>query len=118
MEYVYAFLTGGTICALVQILLDRTRLMPGRIMVLLVCSGAVLGACNLYQPFQELAGAGASVPLPGFGNLLWNGVKEAVDKEGLQGIFTGGLTASAAGITAALVFGYLGSLIFDPKMKK
>ena len=118
MEYVKAFIIGGLICALVQILLDRTKLMPGRIMVLLVCTGAVLGALGVYQPFQEFAGAGASVPLCGFGNLLWKGVKEAIDKEGFIGIFMGGFKASAVGISAALVFGYLASLIFEPKMKK
>lgn len=118
MDYINAFWVGGLICALAQILLDRTRLMPGRVMVLLVCTGTVLGALRIYQPFQEFAGAGASVPLTGFGNLLWKGVQEAVDKEGFIGIFTGGLKASAAGITAALVFGYLASLIFEPKMKK
>ena len=118
MYYFKAFLIGGLICALAQILLDRTKLMPGRIMVLLVCSGAVLGALGLYPPFQEFAGAGASVPLIGFGNLLWNGVREAVDQEGFLGIFLGGFKASAAGISAALVFGYLASLVFEPKMKK
>lgn len=118
MDYIKAFLIGGLICALVQILLDRTKLMPGRIMVLLVCGGAVLGALKLYQPFLDFAGAGASVPLTGFGNLLWKGVKEAVDKEGFIGIFLGGFKASAAGISAALIFGYLASLVFDPKMKK
>ena len=118
MDYFNAFWIGGLICALVQILLDRTKLMPGRVMVLLVCGGAILGALKIYQPFKELAGAGASVPLLGFGNLLWNGVKEAVDQEGIIGIFTGGLGASAAGITAALVFGYLAALVFEPKMKK
>ena len=118
MDYLKAFFFCGLICALAQILLDRTKLMPGRIMVLLVCSGAVLGALQIYQPFQEFAGAGASVPLIGFGNLLWNGVREAVDKEGFIGIFLGGFKASAAGISAALIFGYLASLIFDPKMKK
>ncbi|MCF2554158.1 stage V sporulation protein AE [Faecalicatena contorta] len=118
MDYINAFWVGGLICALTQILLDRTKLMPGRIMVLLVCSGAVLGALHIYQPFQEFAGAGASVPLCGFGNLLWKGVKEAVDKEGFIGIFMGGFKASAVGICAALVFGYLASLIFDTKMKK
>ena len=87
-------------------------------MVLLVCSGAVLGFCNLYEPFQTFAGAGASVPLLGFGNVLWKGVKEAVDKNGFLGIFLGGFKASAAGISAALIFGYLASLIFEPKMKK
>ena len=118
MDYFKAFLIGGLICALAQILLDRTKLMPGRIMVLLVCSGAVLGALGLYPPFQEFAGAGASVPLIGFGNLMWNGVREAVDQEGFLGIFLGGFKASAAGISAALVFGYLASLVFEPKMKK
>lgn len=82
MEYVHAFWVGGLICAAVQILMDRTKLMPGRIMVLLVCSGAVLGFLNIYGPFQKFAGAGASVPLLGFGNVLWNGVKEAVEKMG------------------------------------
>lgn len=118
MDYVKAFLIGGLICALVQILLDRTKLMPGRIMVLLVCTGAVLGFCNIYKPFQEFAGAGASVPLLGFGNTLWQGVKEAVDQSGFLGIFQGGFHASAAGICGALVFGYLASLIFEPRMKK
>ena len=80
MEYVHAFWVGGLICAAVQILMDRTKLMPGRIMVLLVCGGAVLGFLNIYGPFQKFAGAGASVPLLGFGNVLWNGVKEAVEK--------------------------------------
>ena len=103
---------------LVQILMDRTKLMPGRIMVLLVCMGAILGAAGLYQPFQDFAGAGASVPLCGFGNLLWKGVKEAVDKHGFLGIYLGGFKASAAGISAALIFGYLASVIFQPKMKK
>lgn len=118
MDYLYAFLIGGGICALVQILLDRTKLMPGRAMVLLVCTGAVLGFLNIYEPFSKFAGAGASVPLLGFGNLLWKGVKEAVDKEGFIGTFLGGFKASAVGISAALIFGYLASLIFEPKMKK
>ena len=118
MDYLNAFWVGGLICALVQILMEKTKLMPGRIMVLLVCSGAVLGALNLYQPFAEYAGAGATVPLLGFGNTLWKGVKDGVAKDGLLGIFTGGLTASAGGICAALVFGYLMSLLFQPKMKK
>ena len=117
MDYIYAFLAGGAICALVQILMDKTKLMPGRIMVILVCTGAVLGALGLYEPFKEFAGAGASVPLLGFGNTLWKGVKEAVDKEGFMGIYMGGFTASAVGISAALVFGYLASLVFQPKMK-
>ena len=118
MEYVKAFVIGGIICALVQVLMEKTKLLPGRIMVLLVCSGAVLGFLGIYQPFAEFAGAGASVPLLGFGNVLWKGMKEAVDQDGFLGIFRGGFTASAAGICAALVFGYLASLIFKPKMKK
>ena len=118
MDYINAFWVGGLICAIVQILLDRTKLMPGRIMVLLVCSGAVLGFLNIYQPFQEVAGAGASVPLLGFGNVLWNGVKEAVDKSGFLGIFQGGFKASAVGISAALIFGYAASFVFEPHMKK
>ncbi len=118
MDYVYSFLIGGLICALVQILLDRTKLMPGRVMVLLVCTGAVLGFCNIYGPFQEFAKSGASVPLLGFGNVLWKGVKEAVDQNGFIGIFMGGFEASAVGISAALIFGYLASFIFEPKMKK
>ena len=111
MDYVKAFIVGGLICAAVQILLDRT-------MVLLVCGGALLGFCGLYDPFQKLAGAGAGVPLPGFGNVLWQGVKEAVDKYGFMGVFMGGFQASAVGISAALIFGYIASFIFEPKMKK
>ena len=118
MSYVNAFWVGGLICALVQILMEKTKLMPGRIMVLLVCSGAVLGAVGIYDPFVDFAGAGATVPLLGFGNLLWNGVKEAVRTDGILGLFMGGFQASAVGISAALLFGYGASLIFDPKMKK
>lgn len=117
MDYVNAFWVGGLICALTQILMEKTKMLPGRIMVLLVCGGAVLGAVGIYQPLIDYAGAGASVPLLGFGNTLWKGIKEAVDAEGFLGIFMGGFTASAVGISAALVFGYLASLIFDPKMK-
>ncbi len=118
MDYFNAFWVGGLICALVQILMEKTKLMPGRIMVLLVCTGAVLGALGLYEPFAEYAGAGASVPLLGFGNLLVRGVKEAVDEQGFLGLFTGGFRAGAVGTSAALIFGYLASLIFNPKMKK
>lgn len=118
MEYINAFWVGGAICALVQILMEKTKMLPGRIMVLLVCTGAVLSAVNLYQPFVEYAGAGASVPLLGFGNTLFKGVREAVDENGFIGIFMGGFTASAVGISAALVFGYFASLIFHPKMRK
>ena len=117
MDYVKAFVIGGAICGLVQIFMDKTKLMPGRIMVGLVCIGALLGAVGVYQPFIDYAGAGASVPLLGFGNTLWKGIKEAVDKDGILGIFRGGFTSSAVGISGALVFGYLASLIFEPKMK-
>ena len=117
MEYVLAFVVGGAICALVQVLMDRTKLQPGRIMVLLVCSGAVLSAVGLYGPFKEWAGAGASVPLTGFGHTLYEGVKKSVDESGFLGLFKGGFTASALGISAALIFGYLGSLVFRSKMK-
>ena len=117
MDYVKAFLIGGAICALVQILMDKTKLMPGRIMVLLVVGGAILGAVGIYQPFLDWAGCGASMPLLGFGNTIWKGIKEAVDQDGFFGIFTGGLTAGAGGITAALLFGYAASLLFRPKMK-
>lgn len=118
MDYLKAFIVGGVICALVQILMEKTKMMPGRIMVLLVCSGAVLGFLGIYQPFADFAGAGASVPLLGFGNVLWKGMKEAIEKDGFLGIFRGGFTSSAAGISAALIFGYLASLVFKPKMKK
>ena len=118
MDYIKAFLIGGMICALAQVLLDRTRLMPGRVMVLLVVSGCILGFAGVYEPFAKWAGAGASVPLLGFGNTLWKGVKEGIEKEGLLGIFKGGLTASSAGICGALVFGYLSSLVFQPKLKE
>jgi len=118
MDYFHAFWVGGLICALVQILMEKTKLMPGRIMVLLVCLGAVISAFGWYQPFAEFAGAGASVPLLGFGNVLMKGVKEAVDKEGFMGLFMGGFQAGAVGTSAALIFGYLASLIFQPKMKK
>ena len=118
MDYLIAFCVGGAICALVQILMEKTKMLPGRIMVTLVCLGVLLGALQIYQPFVEFAGAGASVPLLGFGNVLWKGVKEAVDENGFLGIFMGGFRASAVGISAALVFGYIASLIFQPQMKK
>ena len=118
MDYINAFWVGGLICAIVQALLDRTKLMPGRVMVLLVCTGAVLGFLNLYEPVIEYAGAGASVPLLGFGNTLWKGVKEAIDQNGFLGTFIGGFKASAVGISAALIFGYIASIVFNPKMKK
>ncbi len=118
MDYVKAFIVGGIICALVQILMEKTKMLPGRIMVLLVCSGAVLSFLGIYEPFQEFAGAGASVPLLGFGNVLMKGVKEAVDQEGLLGLFMGGFKAGAVGCSAALIFGYIASLLSSPKMRK
>ena len=117
MHYVWAFLVGGAICALVQILMDNTKLMPGRIMVILVCTGVVLGAIGVYEPFAKWAGAGATVPLLGFGNTLFKGMKEAIDCEGFIGLFKGGFTACAVGVSAALLFGYIASLFFKPKMK-
>lgn len=93
MDYVKAFVVGGIICAIVQILMEKTKLMPGRIMVMLVCTGALLGAVGIYGPFSKWAGAGANVPLLGFGNVLWKGVKEAVDSEGFIGLFKGGFKA-------------------------
>lgn len=117
MDYLKTFLVGGAICAVVQILLDTTKLMPGRVMVILVVLGAILGALGIYEPFTKWAGAGAGVPLSGFGNMLFKGVKEAVDKEGFLGIFKGGFTSSAVGISAALVFSYIASWFFNSKMK-
>lgn len=118
MDYINAFWVGGAICALVQILLDKTKLLPGRVMVLLVCSGTVLSSIGLYQPLADYAGAGASVPLLGFGHLLWKGMKKAIDQQGILGLFTGGFTACSAGVSAALIFSWIASLIFRPKMKK
>ena len=123
MDYIKAFVTGGLLCAAVQILMDKTKLMPGRIMVLLVCSGAILGMLGIYkpigwyEPYAKWAGSGATVPLLGFGNTLWKGVRDGIDKDGVLGLFTGGFTAGAAGISGALIFGYLSSLICKPKMK-
>ena len=113
-----AFWTGGIICVIGQILIDKTKLTPARILVSYVVSGVILTAIGIYEPFSKWAGAGANVPLLGFGNVLWTGVKEAVDKDGFLGIFKGGFTASAVGISAALVFSYLASLVCESKMKK
>lgn len=116
LDYVIAFLTGGVICGICQIFLDKTKWMPGRIMTGLVVGGTILGALGVYEPFAKWAGCGATVPLLGFGNVLFRGVKEGIADKGFLGIFTGGFTAGAAGICAALVFSYLASLIFKPKM--
>lgn len=118
MDYFNAFWVGGLICALVQVLMEKTKLMPGRIMVLLVVTGAVISFLGWYEPFGEYAGAGASVPLLGFGNVLMKGVKEAVDEQGFLGLFAGGFKAGAVGTGSALIFGYIASLVFKPKMKK
>ena len=118
MEFINAFWVGGVICALAQILMEKTKMMPGRIMVLLVCLGAVISALGWYEPFANYAGAGANVPLMGYGNLLMKGVTEALKEDGFIGLFKGGFTSGAAGLCAALIFGYLASLIFSPKMKK
>lgn len=117
MDYIRAFLVGGFICLLVQVLMDKTKLLPGRIMVILVVLGGFLGAIGVYEPFVEWAKAGATVPLIGFGNTLFQGIKKAVDAEGFLGIFKGGFTASAVGISAALILSYLASWIFNPKIK-
>ena len=118
MEYIKAFVVGGLICMLVQILMEKTKMMPGRIMVLLVVTGAVISALGWYEPFQDYAGAGASVPLLGFGNVLMKGVKEAVQEQGFLGLFAGGFKAGAVGTSAALILGYLASLLSKPKMKE
>lgn len=117
MDYLKAFLVGGALCLLGQILIDRTKLTPARILVSYVVIGVILGALGIYKPFLEFAGAGASVPLTGFGNTLAKGVREAVMKDGFLGIFTGGLKATAGGITAAVFFGLLTGLVFKDKDK-
>ncbi len=118
MDYFKAFLIGGLICALVQMLMEKTKLLPGRIMVLLVCLGVALGALGLYQPLIDFAGAGATVPLSGFGYTLWTGVRDAVNNEGFLGIFKGGFGACAIGISASLLLGFFACLVFKPKTKK
>lgn len=116
-ELIKAFLVGGAFCAVGQVLIDYTKLTPARILVGYVVAGVVLGGLGWYQPILDFAGAGASVPLTGFGALLSKGVREAVDKDGFLGIFTGGLTSSAGGITAAMVFGLIIALIFRSREK-
>ena len=117
MEYLKAFLIGGAFCLIGQILIDKTKLTPARILVGYVVAGVILTAIGIYKPIANFAGAGASVPLTGFGFTLAKGVKEAVEQDGILGILTGGLKATAGGITAAMVAGLLGSLIFRPKDK-
>lgn len=117
MDYIKAFLVGGILCLIGQVLIDKTKLTPARILVGYVVIGVLLGAVGLYQPLVEFGGAGATVPLTGFGNTLAKGVKEAVQQDGFLGIFTGGLKASAGGITAAILAGLAASLIFKAKDK-
>ena len=117
MDYLKAFLVGGVLCLIGQLLIDKTRLTPARILVSYVVAGVLLGALGLYDTLVDFAGAGATVPLTGFGNTLAKGVREAVDEKGALGILTGGLTATAGGIAAAVVFGWLAGLIFKPKDK-
>lgn len=117
MTYLYAFLIGGAICVLAQILIDLTNMTPARIVVLFVCLGALLAAFGLYQPLVDLAGAGATVPISGFGYSLVKGVREAVKEQGFIGIVTGGITATAGGISAAILFGFIFSLIGKSRPK-
>ena len=117
MDYLKAFFVGGIFCLIGQILIDKTKLTPARILVSFVVIGVFLGAIGVYQKIVDFAGAGATVPLTGFGNTLAFGVRESIDKDGFLGIFTGGLTATAGGIAAAVVFGWLAGLIFKPKDK-
>ena len=117
MDYVKAFIAGGLLCLIGQILIDKTKLTPARILVSYVVIGVILGAIGVYQPFVEFAGAGATVPLTGFGYSLARGVKSAVASGGLLGAFTGGVSSAAGGIAAAVVFGWFFALIFKPKVK-
>lgn len=117
MDYFKAFLIGGLFCVIGQLLIDKTKLTPARILVSYVVIGVFLGAIGLYDRLVDFAGAGATVPLTGFGNTLAKGVKKAIDEKGFFGIFTGGLTATAGGIAAAVVFGWLAGLLFRQKDK-
>ena len=117
MNYLKAFLVGGTLCLIGQILIDKTKLTPARILTAYVVAGVLLSAVGVYQPFADWAGAGATVPLTGFGHLLAKGVRKAVEEKGLLGAFTGGLTASAGGICAAVFFGALGAVLFRSREK-
>ncbi len=118
MQYLWSFIIGGAICVIGQLLIDFTKLTPARILVAYVVSGVVLTALGLYRPLVEFAGARATVPLTGFGYAIANGVKTAVDDQGALGILTGGLTATAAGITAAIILGIAVAVIFKPRIKK
>lgn len=118
MQLLYAFLVGGTLCLIGQILIDKTKLTPARILVIYVTAGTVLGGLGIYQYLVDFAGSGATVPLTGFGYNLAKGAKEAVDQYGFVGAFIGGTKAAAGGIAAAIFFGYIAALISKPKMKK
>jgi stage V sporulation protein AE len=118
LQFLWCFLVGGCLCAIGQILIDYTKLTPARILTVFVVAGVFLGAVGLYQPLIDFAGAGASVPLTGFGAALAKGVREAVDEDGFLGIFRGALSASSAGITCALICGLVIALIFKPKTKE
>lgn len=117
MKYLIAFAVGGCLCLLGQILIDKTSLTPARILVSFVVIGVAAGALGIYEPFAQFAGAGATVPLTGFGSLLAKGVRQAVDQEGFLGIFTGGIKAAAGGIAAAIFSGLLASILFKTKDK-
>ncbi|MBE6625298.1 MAG: stage V sporulation protein AE [Ruminococcaceae bacterium] len=117
LDYLWAFLVGGALCVIAQILIDKTKITPARILVLYVCSGVVLTALGIYGPIAKFAGCGATVPLTGFGYAIAQGVEKAVDEFGLFGALTGGLTATSGGITTAIVLGYICSLIFSSKPK-
>ncbi len=117
MEYVRSFVVGGLICVIAQILMDRTKLLTGRIMVIYVVAGVILTGLGLYQPLVDYAGGGATVPIVGFGYSLAKGVMEEVDKAGLMGVLSGGLKATASGIAAAIAFSYLAALVSSPKAK-
>ena len=117
-KYLLVFLIGGLFCVIAQILIDKTKLTPARILVIYVCAGVVLSAIGVYKPLIEIANAGATVPLTGFGHLIAEGVRRAVDEKGLLGALTGGLTSTSGGIAAAIVFGFLASLIFSSTPKK
>ena len=117
MQYLWTFLVGGALCAIAQILIDKTKLTPARILVLYVISGVALSVFGIYEPLAEFAGAGATVPLTGFGHILAKGAKDAVAEKGFLGIFTGGVSGASGGICAAVVFGYIIALVFKPKSK-
>ena len=117
LEYLKVFAVGGALCAIGQILIDRTNLTPGRILVSFVTAGVILSAIGIYKPIADFAGAGASVPLTGFGHALAEGAREGVKEKGLLGAFTGGVTRTAGGIAAAVIFGYLCALLAKPRAK-